>query len=229
MHWDWIEICKVFLVFDREKNVNIHNIWSAGKQIKHVIKLFMPPIIKMFEALCHGLCDGVRKHLVSVNYLTNAWVDWFNFSVAYWGWLEEGSFRWSAPPLIQDGHYGRHLGFRFRILEDKHLGRLIQFFCGLLGVTRGRFLSMISTATHLAAILDLVSVDFRTNSCVDWSDFLVAHWGSSMFTMFHFSLNLIFHTPTDNFPLGGGGACATPCVVLVYLEFGFFFRKFTKK
>jgi hypothetical protein len=31
----------------------------------------------------------------------------------------------------------------------------------------------------------------------------VAHWGSSIFTIFHFSLNLIFHIPTDNFPLGG--------------------------
>jgi hypothetical protein len=29
-------------------------------------------------------------------------------SVAHWGWLEEGSFRWSVPSLIQDGH---HLGF----------------------------------------------------------------------------------------------------------------------
>jgi hypothetical protein len=28
-----------------------------------------------------------------------------------------------------------------------------------------------------AAILDLVSVDFLTNAWVDWSDFLVAHWG----------------------------------------------------
>jgi hypothetical protein len=27
------------------------------------------------------------------------------------------------------------------------------------------------------AILDLVSVDFLTNAWVDWSDFLVAHWG----------------------------------------------------
>jgi hypothetical protein len=31
-----------------------------------------------------------------------------------------------------------------------------------------------------AAILDLVSVDYLTNACVDWSDFLVAHWGSSI-------------------------------------------------
>jgi hypothetical protein len=75
-------------------------------------------------------------------YRTNTWVDWSNFSVAHWGWVEEGSFRWSAPPLIQDGRYGCHLGFRFRRLEDKRL------FCGLLGVTGGRFLSMISSVAH---------------------------------------------------------------------------------
>jgi hypothetical protein len=101
--------------------------------------------------------------LVSVDYSTNAWVDWSDFSVVFWGvikrkvpyddhprwslqptsciwfpsirgqtgWLEEGSFRWPAPPLIQDGC---HFGF-------------------------------------------LVYVDFLTNAWVDWSDFLVAHWG----------------------------------------------------
>jgi hypothetical protein len=31
--------------------------------------------------------------LVSVDFLTNAWVDWSDFLVAHWGWLEEGSFR----------------------------------------------------------------------------------------------------------------------------------------
>jgi hypothetical protein len=133
---------------------------------------------------------------VSVDQRTNAWVDWSNFSVAHWGWLEEVSFRWSALPLIQDGCYGRHLGFgllSIRQLEDKRLGRLIRFFCDLLGwlgedsfrwaahprcplrqsswiwfpsirrqtpgsihpiflwligVTRRRFLSMITSATH---------------------------------------------------------------------------------
>jgi hypothetical protein len=86
--------------------------------------------------------------LVSVDYRTNAWVNWSNFSVAHWGWLEEGFFRWSALLLIQDGRYGRHLGFGFRRLDDKRLGRLIQFLCGSLGMTRGRFLSMISSAAH---------------------------------------------------------------------------------
>jgi hypothetical protein len=75
-------------------------------------------------------------------------IDWSNFSVAHWGWLEEGSFGWSALPLIQNGCYGRHLGFGFRQLEVKCLGRLIRFFCGLLGATIGKFLSMISSAAH---------------------------------------------------------------------------------
>jgi hypothetical protein len=39
--------------------------------------------------------------LFSVDYLTNAWVDWSDFFVAYWGRLEEGSSRRPAPPLIQ--------------------------------------------------------------------------------------------------------------------------------
>jgi hypothetical protein len=61
-----------------------------------------------------------------------------------------GSFRWSAPPLIQDGHYSCHLGFGFGFcrLDDERLGRFIQFVCGLLGVTRGRFFSIITSAAH---------------------------------------------------------------------------------
>jgi hypothetical protein len=47
-----------------------------------------------------------------------------------------------APPLIQDGRYGTHLGFGFRRLPDKRLGRLVRFFGGLLGLTGARFLSM---------------------------------------------------------------------------------------
>jgi hypothetical protein len=90
----------------------------------------------MLGALCDGLCVGVHKHLVS------------DFSVAYWGWLEEGSFQWSAPPLIQYGRYGCHLGFGFRRLETKRLCRLIRFLCGLLGVTTGRVLSMIGSVAH---------------------------------------------------------------------------------
>jgi hypothetical protein len=187
--------------------------------LSNICAIFMPDH-KMSGALCHGLCVGVRKHLVSINYRTNAWVDWSDFSVAYWGWLEEGYFRWSALPLIQDGRYGRHLWFGFLRLDDKRLRRFILFFCGL-EVTRERFLSMISAAAHprwplrlpswiwfsdqslgrlvwffggslgvtggrfllmtnmaaMAAILDLVSIDYLTNACVDRSDFFVAHWG----------------------------------------------------
>jgi hypothetical protein len=67
----------------------------------------------------------------------------------------------------------------FPSIEDKCLGRLIQFFCGSLGVTRGRFLSMISSAAHprWPPPWILVSVDFLSNTWVDWSDFLVVHWG----------------------------------------------------
>jgi hypothetical protein len=140
----------------RARRVRIHNwdeikcCWSIMSQIyrSRSVVLFMLPDQKMSGLLWHGLCIGVRKHLVSVNYRTNAMVDASNFSVAHWRWLEEGFFQWSAPPLIQDGCYSRHLGFGFHRLEDKHLGRLIRFFCGLLGVTSGRFLSMISYAAH---------------------------------------------------------------------------------
>jgi hypothetical protein len=52
--------------------------------------------------------------LVPVNYVTNACVDWSDFFVAHWGRLEEGSFRLSAPLLIQDGRYGHNLRFGFR-------------------------------------------------------------------------------------------------------------------
>jgi hypothetical protein len=34
-----------------------------------------------------------------------------------------------------------------------------------------------SKMAAIPAILDLVSIDVLTNARVDWSDFLVAHWG----------------------------------------------------
>jgi hypothetical protein len=106
---------------------------------------------------------------------TNAWVNWSDFSVAYWGWLEEGSFWWSAPPLIQDGHQffggslggdlrkvpliqhghnSSHLGFGFRRLSDECLRRLVRVF--------------------------------------------VAHWGSSIFTIFHLSLVALVKAYSSN-------------------------------
>jgi hypothetical protein len=69
------------------------------------------------------------------------------------------------PPLLQDGHHGSHLGFGFCRLSHELLGRLVLFFCGFLGVTSGRLLSMTSTAASMVAILDLVSVDFLTIAC----------------------------------------------------------------
>jgi hypothetical protein len=52
----------------------------------------------------------------------------------------------------------------------------------------------------MAAILDLVSVDYLTNACIDWSNF----FGGSLRVINLLSINLIFHIPTtDNFPLGG--------------------------
>jgi hypothetical protein len=51
-------------------------------------------------------------------------------------------------PLIQNGRHSNHLGFGFRRLFDKLLSRLVRFFCGLLGVSAGRLLSMTSAAAH---------------------------------------------------------------------------------
>jgi hypothetical protein len=34
-----------------------------------------------------------------------------------------------------------------------------------------------SKMATMAAILDLVSIDFLNNAWVNWSDFWVAHWG----------------------------------------------------
>jgi hypothetical protein len=62
--------------------------------------------------------------------------------------LEEGLFRTSVPPLIQNGRYGRHLGFGFHSFSDQRLGRLVRFFCVSLGATGGMFLSMTSAAAH---------------------------------------------------------------------------------
>jgi hypothetical protein len=90
----------------------------------------MPPIIKC------------RRHYVMA-YASVSVNIWFPSVVGTPGSIDL-IFLW----LIQDGHYGSHLGFRFHRLEDKCLGWLIRFLCGSLGVTRGRFLSMISSAAH---------------------------------------------------------------------------------
>jgi hypothetical protein len=54
-------------------------------------------------------------------------------------------------------------------------------FLWLIGGDYRKVPSMFGSAAHprwptRAAILDFVSVYFLTNACIDWSDFLVAHW-----------------------------------------------------
>jgi hypothetical protein len=102
--------------------------------------------------LCHDLCVGgvgVRKHLVSVNYRTNAWVDLLDFSVAYWG-VTRGRFlsmisfaahpRWPLrPPSL----------IWFPSITGQTPGSIDLIFMWLIGGDyRGRFLSRISSASH---------------------------------------------------------------------------------
>jgi hypothetical protein len=67
--------------------------------------------------------------------------------------------------MISSTAHPRWQPFGFRRLEDKRLGRLIQFLCGLLGVTDYRKVPFDDLLCHsskmaaTAAILDLVSVD----------------------------------------------------------------------
>jgi hypothetical protein len=123
---------------------------NSGQITNLYIILFIPPIIKcrghyVMASVASVASVSVNIYLPSIIGQTPGSID---FYVAHWGWLEEGSFRWSAPPLIQDGRYGHHLGFGFLQLQDKCCSLLIWFLCGSLGVTRGRFLSMISSDTH---------------------------------------------------------------------------------
>jgi hypothetical protein len=98
--------------------------------------------------------------------------------------------------------------------SDQCLGRLVWFFGGSLGVNWMRkvpFDDRSSNMAAMAAILDLVSVNYLTNACR-----LVRFFGASIFTLFHFSLNLIVHTPTDNVPIGGiCHALCCPCLFLL--------------
>jgi hypothetical protein len=54
---------------------------------------------------------------------------------------------------------------------------MVRFLGALLGVTGGSLRRRSSNMAATVAILDLVSVDYLTNACVDWSDIFVAHWG----------------------------------------------------
>jgi hypothetical protein len=124
-------------------------------------------------------------------------------SAAYWGWLVEGTFRWSAPPLIQDGRYGRQTpgstGPIFWWLIGGDWRKVPFDDCSSNMAAASAILDECSSnMAATAAIFYLVSIDYLTNASR-----LVPHWGSSIFTMFHFSLSLIVHTPTDNIPIRG--------------------------
>jgi hypothetical protein len=89
-------------------------------------EVIMPPTMRWRGHYVMAYASGVRKHFISVNYRTNAWVDWSDF---------------------QGGHYVSRLGFHFRLIISPtpwSTGPI----CGWLGVTGGRFLSMISAAAH---------------------------------------------------------------------------------
>jgi hypothetical protein len=77
---------------------NVHVIASLFHT--QYIGVFMPPIKCQVGCYVMAYASGVRQHLFSVNYRSNALIDWSDFYVAYWG------------------------------------------------VTRGRFLSMISSVAH---------------------------------------------------------------------------------
>jgi hypothetical protein len=86
--------------------------------------------------------------LVSVDYLTNAWVDWSDFF-----WLI-GVTGGRFLSMTSASAHSRWLT-RQHILDLVSVDYLTNasvdwsdFFCGLLGVTGGRFLSMTSTAAH---------------------------------------------------------------------------------
>jgi hypothetical protein len=128
---------------------NIHVLWKKIKRnIVQTVKMnFLSPPPPIINVMAYASVASVSVNIwfpSTIGQMPGSIDPIFLWLIG--GWLvEEGSFRWSAPPLIQDG---RHHGFGFRRLQDKCLGRLIRFFCGSLGVTRGRFLSMISSATH---------------------------------------------------------------------------------
>jgi hypothetical protein len=96
-------------------------------------EMFMPPIIK-----CRG-----HYVMAYASVAVNIWFPsiigqtpgstWSIDLIFLWligGWLEEGSFRWSAPPLIQDGRRPSW------ILFPSIRGQMsIWFFCGSLGMT----------------------------------------------------------------------------------------------
>jgi hypothetical protein len=139
--------------------------------------------------------------LVSVDYLTNGWVDWSDFFVAYWDSLEEGSLRWQVPPLIQYDRHGTHLGFHFRPLFHERLSRLVQFFYLIGGAGRFKCRRSFKMATT-GAIFHLVSIYYLTNASVDWLS-------TSRMDTWHTAPPDFAISQHYNIQVGGGGAYAT--------------------
>jgi hypothetical protein len=81
----------------RQPPGSIHPIflWHIGGDYRKV------PFDDQLRRSCKMATTATILNLVSLDFLTNGWFDWSDCLVAHWGWLEESSFRWSAPPLIQ--------------------------------------------------------------------------------------------------------------------------------
>jgi hypothetical protein len=110
---------------------------SSCEGMKYIIQFLCPQPSNgecIMSRLVHrGLC---RRCPLTFRFcrLSDKRLRWLiDFSVACWGWLAEGSFRYSSLPLIQGGRYGQHLGSGFRWLSDKCLGLLVQFFVAYWG------------------------------------------------------------------------------------------------
>jgi hypothetical protein len=154
--------------------------------------------------------------------------------VPYWAWLEEGSFRWSAPPLIQDGGFDLvsvnfltnswvnwsdfwlfNVGDWRKVPFEDHLRHSSKLATILW--TSGRFLSMISSAAHPTPPLQQPSWIWFPSiiwwTPVDWSDFLVPHWG--VINLHHVPLLPKPYLLYTHRQCPTRGAYAMPCVALV--------------
>jgi hypothetical protein len=149
-------------------------------------------------SLCHGLCVGgvgIRKHSVNYRRETPGSID------PIFLWLIGGDYR-KVPFDDQLRRSSKmaatadNLDFGFRRLQENRLGRLIRFLCGSLVVTRGRFLSMISSAAHPRWLLRppswilFQSITGQTPGSIDpiflW--LIGGHWRKVPFDMPHLNV-----------------------------------------
>jgi hypothetical protein len=70
-----------------------------------------------------------------------------------------------------------------------------------------------------AAILDLVSVDYLMNACVDWSDFLLAQSCQSLGVINLHHVPFLHKPYLPYYTIHPQTTCATPCVALVFFLF----------